>query len=291
MRIPIFRVDPTVIGPIELVRRRYRELKAWAQQPIISVALILGSVALVGGAWMAEISIPEIPNWVIVALLSMIPGAALAYKYGAELAEGIHEPETVYLSELNVYSGDQRLIKLAPERFSDTTVVSHQWDPGEEPMSDAIVGRERLKRVTVNGTPAYEVDIYDPVLNVAVTSSQAGRSSLDIREDHAKIDMIRTDLERQVDTVYEVLSRETQVIRQATSMQTNKIVAAAQDSELPEEAEIGSHRTMADLFEQEGLDRDLLDQQLDIDDGDPEMTVPSGIDIEDDNVDIEVTGP
>jgi hypothetical protein len=68
-------------------------------------------------------------------------------------------------------------------------------------------------------------------------------------------------MEEQVDTVYEVLARETQVIRKSTAMQVNKFIAAAQDSELPEEAEVSSHQTMRDLLEDEGVDRDLLDEQ------------------------------
>jgi len=206
-----------------------------------------------------------------------------------ELAEGIHDPDAVYISELNTYNGDQRIIKVAPERFREATIVNHHWDPGEEPMEEAIVGRERLHRVRINGIPCYEVDRYDPVLNVGVCSWQAGRSSIDIRQDHEEIKSIKTEMEDQVDTVYEVLSRETQIIRQATAMQTNKIVAMAQDSELPEEAEIGSHQTMSDLFEEQGLNEDLLDQA--IDDGEAELRVSEGEDGDVEMTDIDIRDP
>ena len=264
MRIPIFDVDPTVVGPVDLAKRRYAEFVEWARQPLISVGLIGGAVGLVAVGWIVGVSMPSIPNWIRVALLAMIPGSLAASKWGGDLAEGIHDPDVVVLSELNTYSGDQRIIKVAPERFRETTVVNHHWDPGEEPMEEAIVGRERLHRVQINGKTAYEVDRYDPVLNVAVCSWQAGRTSVDIRQDHEQIRTIKTDMEDQIDTVYEILSRETQVIRQAVAQQTNKIVAMAQDSELPEEAEIGSHQTMSELFEDEGLNDDLLDDDVEL---------------------------
>ena len=69
-------------------------------------------------------------------------------------------------------------------------------------------------------------------------------------------------------------------------MQTNKIVAMAQDSELPEEAEIGSHQTMSELFAEQGLDEDLLDNE--IDQGDPEMDPEAAVD---EMTDIDITEP
>lgn len=285
MRIPLFGVDPTVVGPIELAKRRYRAFVQWAQQPIISLGLLLVGGGLLGSLIVYDVSIPSIPNWAVVAVLSMIPGSLIALKYGSELADGLHEPEAVYLSELDTITGDQSIIRLSPERFRDVTVVNHNWDPNEEPMEEAIVGRERLQRVNINGIEAYEVDHYDPVFNVAECSWMVERSSINIRQDHSEIQSIKTEMEDQIDTVYDILARETQIIRQGISQQVNEIIAVAQDSELPEEAQIGAHQTMSELFEEEGLDEDLVEDR--ITEQDPDLGVESNGNGDSDQLDIE----
>lgn len=285
MRIPLFNVDPTVVGPVELAKRRYRDLRDWAQQPIISVALIVVAGGLLGAIWIYDVSLPSIPNWAVVAAGAMIPGGLIALKYGAELADGLHEPEAIYLSELDTISGDQSIIRLSPERFRDVTVVNHNWDPNEEPMEEAIVGRERLQRVDINGIQCYEVDHYDPVLNVAECSWMVERSSINIRQDHAEINSIKTEMEDQIDKVYDILARETEIYRQGISQQVNEVVAKAQDSELPEEAEIGAHQSMRELFESEGLDEDLVEDR--ITEQDPDLDVESNGNGDSDQIDVE----
>jgi hypothetical protein len=260
MRIPIFGVDPTVIGPRELARRKKEQLIEWARQPIISVALVAVAGLLGYGLMTAGVSIPEAPNWVSVALITFAVGSVVAWRVGGKLASEIHETETVTLVELNVYNGDARIIQLAPERFRDVTVVNHHWDPGEEPMEDAIVGRERLHEISINGTRAFEVDKYDPVLNVAVGSWQMDRASIDLRRDHEQIEQIKTEMEDQIDTVYEVLSREHTIIRQAVMEQVSEITAKMHDGTMPEDARVETYDEVSDLLDERGIDDELLDE-------------------------------
>ena len=283
MRIPIFNVDPREVGPIELLRAKLDRYRQWASEPIITLAHI-GAIALIGYGWIQSgASLPEIPNWGWIALGTMLLGTIVAWRISGRLAAELYNPDMVRLSILDAYSGDQKLVKVPPEHFADATIVNHDWS-GEEPTDDVIVGRERLHTVIINGKKHYEVEKYDPVLNVARTSWQADRSGNEIRTDHDTLTHIRTEMEEQVDTVYEVLARETQVIRKSTAMQVNKFIAAAQDSELPEEAEVSSHQSMRDLLEDEGVDRDLLDEQA----PDDAPVDPDEIPDEDPMTDIEI---
>ena len=285
MRIPIFGVDPEEVGPIELLLIKWTGLKKWANEPLNSVMLVAAAVVLIVGAWQSDVSIPQRPNWGWVAILSSGLGLVVAWRVGGRLAEELHDPDVVYISVLDTYSGDQRIVQVPPEHFAETTIVSHKWDGGE-PTEEMIVGRERLHEVVINGIRCYEVDKYDPVLGVAVTSWQANRSGNEIRTDHEQIEHIKTEQDYQIDKVYEILSNETQTIRKAVAVQTNRIVQVAQDVELPQGADLGIHDSLNELFENEGLADDLREQTLD-------QPVESDLDQERDGEmqDIEVTDP
>jgi len=262
MRIPIIGVDPYEIGPWDLVRLKASQLREWSKQPIVSVGLVASGVLLLIGAWQSGIGWPGIPNWGWVALVSSGLGIGASWFVGKDLAAELHNPDMVHLSVLNVYSGDQRIVKVPPETFADATIVNHQWDGGE-PTEDHTVGRERLKEVMINGIRCYEVDSYDPVLNVAKTSWQAHRSNNDIRTDHDEIEHIKTEQDYQIDKVYELLANETQTIRAAVAVQANKLIRVAQDVELPEGSDIGVHDSLNELFDDQGLADDLRDEKLD----------------------------
>jgi len=286
MRIPVLGVDPTEVGPIELLRLKYAKVRAWTRQPLVAVSLVAGFVALVLGAWYTGVGWPGIPNWGWVAIFTSGFGIVSAWIVGRRLASEIHDPNLVNLSVLDTYSGDQKLAKVPPETFRDATIVSHEWE-GETPVpDDMIVGREQLHEVMINGVRHYEVDQYDPVLNVAITSWQAGRSNNDIRTDHDQIEQIKTELNFEINKVYDLLANETETIRRAVAVQTNKIVRVAQDVELPDGAEIGVHEALNEVFDEQNLSDDLREQSLsDLND-----------DVEDveedaDMVDVEVSDP
>lgn len=277
MRIPLLGVDPEEVGPVELVRMKYRGFLGWARQPIIAVALIASTVGLVLGAAYLGVQWPGIPTWGWVAFWTSVFGSIAAWFVGKRLADEIHDPDMVHLSVLDTYSGDQRLAKVPPEAFRDATIVSHEWE-GETPIPDEYrVGREQLHEVVINGQRHYEVDSYDPVLNVAITSWQAGRSNNDIRTDHDQIEQIKTEMNYEINKVYELLANETETIRKAVAVQTNKVVRVAQDVELPDGADLGVHESLNDVFDSENLSDDLREQKLtdlndDVDeDGDSEV--------------------
>jgi hypothetical protein len=127
-------------------------------------------------------------------------------------------------------------------------------------MEDAIVGRERLHEISINGTRAFEVDRYDPVMNVAVGSWQMDRASIDLRRDHEQIEQIKTEMEDQIDTVYEVLSREHTIIRQAVMEQVSEITAKMHDATMPEDARVETYDKVSGILEDRGIDDDLLDE-------------------------------
>lgn len=255
MRIPFLGVDPTEVGPREYVGERFRAARDWASQPIVAVGLAVALVALIVGAWSADVSVPTIPNWFWVGVFATPFASAAAWIVGARLTSEIYEPESVVISELNVYNGDQKLIQLRPETFSETTVVNHR---GEE------VGRERLREVMINGTRAYEVDQYDPVLNVATTSWQAHRPNAEIRQDHNTIEEIKTEQDYEIDKAYDLLSHHTGIVREMLSDFSNQMVRVAEDVELPQGEEPGGlHEKMHDRLDDLDPSDELMKDNFD----------------------------
>ena len=257
MRIPIIGVDPTDVGPREFAEARISEAKAWAAQPVITLGLIGGLVAAIFGLSYAGVSAPTVPNWVWVGVFATPFASIAAWYVGTRLTKEIYEPETILISELNVYNGDQQIIRLQPETFADCTVVNHRGEP---------VGRERLREVVINGTRAYEVDQYDPVMNVATTSWQAHRPNAEIRQDHNTIEEIKTEQDYEIDKAYDLLSQHTGIVREMLSDFSNQMVRVAEDVELPQgQASQGLHEKMHDRLEELDPSDELMKDNFDPD--------------------------
>lgn len=275
MRLPIIRLDPTEIGPFELARAKWESLKEWARQPIISVALVLAAVAMVVAAWRFDVSIPEIPNWGWVAIGAFALAAVPSWIIGQKITEELYSPPRITLSVLNVYNGDQRLVNLSPERFEDMTIVNHRGDE---------IGSERLREVLINGSRAYEVDIYDPVLNVATTSWQADRSNAEIRHDHATIREVKTEMDYEIDKIYDLLSQYPNAVRESLRDHVNEMVMISQDIQLPESVNRSLHDRVSERIEELDPSEELIQDKLD----GKEAADDSDGDVDRDNVEIAI---
>lgn len=253
MRIPVVDIDPRDTGPEELIVAKYRSLRSWISQPIISVALIASTVVVIGLVWHFSISIPEMPGWGWVALLSAVLALPSGWYVGKRMTAEVYEPDTILMSRLNVYNGDLELRKLTPEDYADLTVLNHRGDQVE---------REHLRDVVINGRKAIEVDTYDPVSNTATASWQAGVADAQIRHDHSTIQLIKTELDYEIDKVYDLLSQSTQNTREQLSDFASQIVMVAQDVELPDGTIGGLHEQMHDDIEDNDPARDLMDKRF-----------------------------
>lgn len=242
----ILSIDPRKVGPMDIVRAYWSALKRFASNN--APYLIGASVILVGAAWHYGISIPTLPNWTLVMLLSSAVAAPCALVVGWKLSRALYGPDTVLLSVQNPMNGDQRLVHLAPDRFSEMTVENHN---GEE--------RDRgfLHEVYINGSRAYEVDSYDPDRNHAIASWQAGVSNSEIRSKKQQIKRIKTSLEQEADKARQLLIHHPDILREQSKETANHLIRVVEGVEVPEGEQL--HDRLSEVLDESDPSEDLLE--------------------------------
>ena len=271
--LPLLPVDPREVGPIELVRIKHQQLKRFVDDNTPWV--ILGTVALIVSVWHLDVTLPEVPNWGIVALIvvgvAAIPTGMLGWRLGA----GLWTPDTVLISEQNAVTGDQRLINIEPDRLDEMAVLSHNEREKE--------GVGHLHTVTINGREALEVDRYHEEENVAIASWQAGVTNSEIRQDRARINYIKNEAEEQADKALELLVNHPHILREQTREVSNRIIEVAEGVEVPEGGQL--HETLTETLEENDPSETLLDQDGDSS-GSSSTEVGSEVDLDADSSDI-----
>ena len=256
----ILGFDPKRVGPADLLRGALGSLRSGVSD---NLPVVLGTlVATAALALYFDVSLPRPPNWVVVVVLASVLAAPSAWVVGKRLARALYQPDDVLLSMQDPTSGDQRLIRVAPDRFSDMRVVSN---------NDRERDRSFLHEVRINGRRAYEVDEYDTERNVAVASWQAGTSNSQIRRDRAEIKRIKTSLEREADKALELLANHPNILREQAREVSNRLIKVAEGVEVPSGGEL--HSRLGDKLDEADPSEDLLDGDpdgdlLDLDDGD-----------------------
>ncbi|WP_336331134.1 hypothetical protein [Haloarcula sp. CGMCC 1.2071] len=243
--IPLVPIDPREVGPVTFIRLRYRALRSvvldnapWA---------IVSTVALVALLWHFEVSVPEVPDWVLVGAISMTVASGPAALLGWRLGAGLWSPETVLISVQNPESGNQRLMQIEPDRFNEMTVINNN---GKRRGSDF------LKAVRINGSRAYEVDSYDADRNIAVASWQAGVTNSEIRRDRAEIRNIKTSLEEEADKALELLANHPNILRKQAREVSNRLIRVAEGVEVPEGGQL--HERLSDMLDESDPSDQLL---------------------------------
>jgi hypothetical protein len=245
--LPLVPVDPRETGPIDVVASIRSSIGSFVSDNAPWVIVSITSIAL--GVWYLDVAIPSLPSWVVVGLGASAFAAPFAALTGFKLARALYSRETVLLSIQSAESGDQKLLHIAPERFADIEVRTH---------NDVERERSYLHEVTINGRRAYEVDRYDPEDNLAVASWQAGVSNSEIRRDRKQIERIKTDLEEEADKAMELLANHPDILREQTREVADEIIRVAEGVEVPSGE--GLHETLSETLAQNDPSEDLLSE-------------------------------
>jgi hypothetical protein len=250
--VPFVPFNPREVGPIDVAKSAYRRATGFLSEN--SRVLIAATVAVIVAAWHFDVSVPEIPNWVLVGAFASAFAFPIATWFGWQLAKGIDTRDTELLAEVNPKTGDIKLINIAPERFQDMTVTNQNEEQRD---------RDFLHVITVNGRRAYEVDGYDPEKNLAVASWQAGTSNAEIRRQKKSIDRIKTKLERESDKSLELLANHPEILRSQLAEVSNRLIRVSEDVEVPGGEAL--HETLSESLEENDPSSDLLSDRDDFD--------------------------
>lgn len=257
--IPYVPFDPTEVGPFELVGQKWAQIKRFVDDNTPWV--IAGTVVIVVAWWHFELSLPDPPNWFWVAALGGLVATITVWPVSKKVAEALHSPDVVLLSEQDPISGDQQLRWMSSDRFQDMQILNQN---GRE------VTEEYLKNVIINGRMAYEVDTFHEERNVAIASWQAGVSNSEFRRDRAQIKKVKTDLEREANKALEILANNPDVVRQMGADVANDIIRVVEEVENPNGAKL--HERMTETLEDAEHSDELLGNDSDEDGHDPERT-------------------
>lgn len=255
-RLPLVPFDPREVGPIDVVSAAIGSFRAFLRENAPWVLLSVTMMSL--GAWYLDVSIPEVPDWVLVGVGASAFAAPAAIVLGWRLGEALYSRDTVLLSVQNPVSGDQRIKHVAPERWEDVTVVNHNGSPRD---------RGFLHEVRVNGRRAFEVDRYDEEENTAVASWQAGVSNSEIRRERHQIKRIKQDLEAEADKAMELMANHPDIIRRQTREVSETIIKVAEGIEIPEGENEPLHERLTRKLDEHDPSEDLLSGPDDLVDG------------------------
>jgi hypothetical protein len=250
--------DPRETGPVDLY--------AQARDRLVSIldtygtVLIASVTVLIAVAWWQGVQPPEVPTWLKLAAYTSLLASGSAWVVGKRLARWVHTPDDVLLSVQNAKNGDQRLIRISPDRLDSMRILNHNGEQRD---------REFLHKPVINGRTAYEVDHYHVEQNTAVASWQAGVSNSEIRADRASIDRIKTKLEREADKALELAANHSAIVREHATEVAHYLIATVEGVEVP--SEDGGQRLddrLTKLLDQNDVSEQVLggdDEQADDD--------------------------
>lgn len=256
--------DPRETGPLDL----FEQARAWISDVIetYGTVLIASATVLIAVAWWQEVQVPTVPTWLKLAAYTSLLASGSAWVVGKRLARWVHTPDDVLLSVQNAKNGDQRLIRISPDRLDSMRILNHNGEQRD---------REFLHKPVINGRTAYEVDHYHVEQNTAVASWQAGVSNSQIRADRASIDRIKTKLEREADKALELAANHSAIVREHATEVAHYLIATVEGVEVPHED--GGTRLddrLSDLLDE----ADVSDQLLGGGDGDGADDGDGGLD-------------
>lgn len=255
--IPLIPFDPRKIGPKELLAQKTRGLTTFlARHGKVTIGAV---VALIVAGLYFGVPTPDVPGWAKVAVVVIVIAAPYGWFFAVRLARGLYNRDAILLSEQNSVNGDQRIIRLAPDRWEDLAVFDHEGKPRD---------RSYLHEVVINGERAFEVDAYDGDLNMAISSWMAGATNSEIRAHREQVGTIKTDLEEEADKAIEAIIHNPQTVREALKEASMEIVKVAEDVEIPGDRDLS--RSLAETLEDSEVSEDLLGDDLKTrDDGTP----------------------
>lgn len=241
--------DPKERGPVDIIADSWERLLEFVDD---NAKVLIPSAAAAFVAFVAiwvyfDLSRPSMPNWFWVAVITTIIAAPYGWILGKNMAAGLYESDVEVLSLQDPASGDQRLKKVDPDRFSEMTIVNH---------NDKQREHDFLHRVRINGVMCWEVDDYDPENNLAVASWMAGESNSSIRADRRQIRRIKNDLEREADKAMELMANYPEIIRKHAVEVANRLVKASVGIEIPNGSKL--HERLTKTIEDADPSEDLL---------------------------------
>lgn len=220
---PSLGFDPRKVGPADLARAKYQEFAEFVDENSTTL-LVVGAILLVA-AWHFGVSVPQLPNWMLVGIFAAIVAIPFAMPAGWSLARSLYTKEFVLISEQNPVNGDQNITHVPPEVFENMAVFSQNGERKD---------RDYLKEVYINGKKSYEVDAYDPENNVAVASWTAGITNSEIRQHQKAIHRAKTKQEERVDRADEVVANNPFILRDMGSAMLMQMVRVSADVEVPD---------------------------------------------------------
>jgi len=247
IRLPLIPFNPTDVGPLELLQAKIGDAKRFLKANIAWV--VLASIVLIPSALYFEISLPEIPDWVIVGIGAGVFAAPWTVFLGIKVAQGIYRRDHEILSVQNAKNGNQRLVRLSPEKFENMRVKN---------QNDDWRDLDFLHTVYINGSRCYEVDAFNGEENVAVASWQAGATNSEMRREKARISEIKTDLEKQADKTHTILANYTSHVRGQVGEIANELVFVAQDVDLPGHETEDLHERLSETLAENDPTDDLV---------------------------------
>jgi len=269
--IPGLSFDPREVSPADIVSARVEQVRAFVarnERILIGVAaaIVIAQILIYAEYGIVFLTIPRLPNWLLVGIGAVIFMAPWALFMGWLLGRGLYRDESVLISVLNPQSGDQTLKRLDPGRWEDVRVVNQN---GEERQ------RSYLARVAINGEQAIEVDRYDSEDNIAIASGMAGRTNNEVRQDRSLLLKIKTDLEEQADAAMNLLTTHSTILREQGKEVSMSLIKAAEKVEVPQAGDL--HERLTETIEEHDNSEDLmgdlhgveereeLDEDLDLD--------------------------
>lgn len=240
--------DPTETGPLDLAAMASDRVRTFVDEN--SRVLVLATALVVVASWHYDVPlrVPTIPTWALVMLATAVAASPVAWWAGVRLVRWLYDPDHVYISEVNAASGDQRLLRISPDRFDELTVYNHNEERRE---------RDFLHEVRINGKRAYEVDSYDREQNVAIASWQAGVTNVEIRQDRSRIKSIKTVLEREADKALELIVNHSDHVRAVAREVSMDLIRVAEEGELPDSDAL--HERLSERLDEANPGEQLLE--------------------------------
>jgi hypothetical protein len=232
--IPLLPFDPRTTGPLDLLRSglgRVREFCSENSRELLAAGTIIlvAQMAIYAHYDVWFLSLPQLPNWILVGIAGIVVMFLPALLFGVLLAKGLYKPNIVRVSVQNPQTGDQRIKYLSRELFDQMDVVTPNGKRG---------GHDLLSTVSLNGFKAYEVDHIDRENGYLVASAMAGRSNSDIRRDRKEIRHIKTEQQKEIDEAAELKMLYPDHVRSTAMKLANRAVRSLMDVTVPDGASL-----------------------------------------------------
>lgn len=225
-----------------MIGERLAAVSDWLSEHSIAVAIVSGASVLVWGY--SGYPVPEIKTVYIVAVASFVAAVIAGYFAGKWVIDYLHDPDVVFLHDVDPATGDLTGFEITPEQFKNMIVVNKNGK--RKSKSD-------LKRIeTPQYERAYEVRGYNPDTNVATTTWMGGVTQLDIRKHENNLKHVEEELSKEADAYVELKSSLKPVVRSCVKKISNWMIATSEGVDVPRGGVI--KETIDDSIEEQGID-------------------------------------